>query len=888
MLKKSFIFFGICSLFLGGAFYCHAQDEPDRDFPDRIPELFQNNREISLPIEKKIKKEPPKPQMGLPPGPQIETKVPLSPNPFAIMGPPYSHMAKGPNPLEQGEKHLQLLELTGARWTRNDFWWDVVQPAKDVWDFAYFDKAIKSYEKHRMNLLLILCYGSAWKGHAPDSEEEIQLFGEYVYRMVDRYNYWVKHWEIWNEPNILPFWSPKPNVEHYTRLLQVSYQRAKEADPDCVIVGGSMAGADADFLRAMYENGAKGYFDALSYHTYGNNPTEESQQKEMDILRAVMQEFNDHKPIWLTETGIYTGPAGVPEHIQAERMVKSSVRWVGLGNELIMQLTLKDWTDDPQHEDATVYRGLTHANGEPKPSFFAHRTLSEILGDKEFIGRPKIDPDIDSWLFGNARQNVLVLWTDEESQARLTLDLGVMHLFKTTLNGERSVLTSPDDNRFELEITQEPFYLEGVQEQVVLASQISAKLRQGALAVGDRGVIDFNFKNILEKPAEFQIQLRDTPDLDFSPKTAAVKLEPGARGNISISVNASSESEPSESVFFYEVTAGEIGPFTLYDNITLRSPFSVQFRPYQKINIPDASLWLDVVNLSSRPVEGRLSFKFPEGIESAPPDILEMQPGQKRLSLARFNPTQLESGSEYTFQAILDVDDRRITAETSMKVLKAPRLKKEPRLDGNLEEWQDYRKNLTANLFTEVNFNPNLLGGPEDISASGWLGWREDALYLALVVKDDHFHFPDSTVIWNFDSLQLAIDGHNDAVEGEGFDRNDYEFEIARLRDGGVMFYATQYPAGHIASIVEEECKAAIHLDREAGTLTYEIRIPATVLPSLKLEEGRVFGLSMIHNDNDKGGVTDREGWLELTEGVGYGKMPSHFYDVILWPDEEF
>ena len=63
----------------------------------------------------------------------------------------------------------------------------------------------------------------------------------------------------------------------YTRMLQAAYPAIKAADPEAVVVGGvvlaaytagSIAINPSDLVATMYENGAKGYFDAISYHPY--------------------------------------------------------------------------------------------------------------------------------------------------------------------------------------------------------------------------------------------------------------------------------------------------------------------------------------------------------------------------------------------------------------------------------------------------------------------------------------------------------------------------------------------------------------------------------------------------------------------------------------------
>jgi len=811
-----------------------------------------------------------------------EESIALNPSPFAIMGPPYSHMSKDPAPLEKGEELLQLLELSGARWTRNDFWWGVVEPEPGQWEFDYFDQAIDSYCRHRIHLLLILCYGSAWNKVAPDSEEEMQQFGEYVYQMVNRYQYWVKHWEIWNEPNILPFWAPKPNVAHYTRLLQIAYQRAKEADPDCVILGGAMAGADHRFLRAMYEHGAKDHFDVLSYHTYGNHPTEAGQQAEINGLRAVMKQYGDDKPLWLTETGIYTGPAGVSLEQQAERVVRSEILWVSMGVERIVQLTLKDWTDDLQTRDATSFRGLAYAGGEAKPSFYAHRTLCDRFGDKQFRGRPSLHPELHCFVFAGSDQNVLVLWADEGQTVKTKLRCTAKALLQTDLYGNRKLLLS-QNNKYELEIASAPVYLEGVGEDVLLAAGLDW-LDVAPTAFGDRGRMTLQIRNPFDRPVELQLSFPDTETLAFQPTKHMLSVPAGGIVQEAIEFKSSPRAEPGVQTFPFLLASSIGGEQMLYGRIELANPYSIRFEPYTLLAIPEGQLSLTLANRSSGDVKGEVDFDFPESVQSGGGAQVQLAPGQEQSFPLTLDTETLPTGVELPLVASLAVGDLKTTAETTLRLLKAFQVQTPPKIDGSLEDWRAYPRNVSVDMLAEVDFNPNLKGGPEDISASGWLAWDNDNLYLALEVHDDHISLPESTVIWDFDSLQIAIDGQNDAATDETFDENDFEFEIALLRDDSLMVYATQYPEGHIASVVEQECEVAVVRQDEKDRMVYEIRIPTTVLPQLELTEGRVMGFNFILNDNDGPYPTDREGWLELTPGIGYGKEPVLYYDVILWP----
>jgi hypothetical protein len=821
-----------------------------------------------------------------------EAEPRLNPSPFGLMGFPYSHAHNDPASLQKAEDFMQLYKLTGARWDRRDFWWSVVQPDRDTWNWEYFDAAMQDFRAANVNLVVILCYGSAWTGHAPDTEEEMQLFGEYVYRMVDRYKGHVKHWEVWNEPNILPFWAPKPNVANYTRLLQISYQRAKEADPDCVILGGAMAGADLPFLRGMYENGAKGYFDELSFHSYGNNPTEESIAREMDGLKGVMAEYGDQKPIWLTETGIYTGPAGVTEQLQAERSVKESLIYISHGLERIFQLTLKDWTDSTSEQDAMSYRGLLNFDSTAKKFLFAHRTMDAILGDKEFIGRVNLHPQATFLLFGNRDQDVLVAWTPEGEELTAELDLDSVAVIaadlygtKQLLNVKKSQAAETDENRppevpraesgdvIAVSLSQSPTYLIGTGERVRLAAQLEFRNLRESAPPG--AALDFEaaWAGIAPIPPDRAFTINGSPEGRLKPLPLKATIPADAEGDAyDLPLN---------------ITFGDLKPITIYRPIELAPPLTARFRQYDRLTLPTGEFPLSLESNLDEPIQVTLALQGDSRFRLRSSGATTLRPGEETVLPVEVDMADLKSGEKVELSIIASSTNSERTSEAALifTPLKVFRRTGEVKIDGDLSEWEKYEKNLRADMMKEEDFNPNLNGGADDISASGWLAWDDEALYLALEVRDDAIHLAKDTVLWNFDSLQVGFDMANDGVANVPYDQNDYELEIAKLRDGSNLIYPGHFPPGLIESVVKDETDLAIVVDKEKHTIRYELRIPGAILPPLELVPGRVFGFNFIHNDNDEGHELKREGWLELAPGIGYGKDPVLFHDAILWAE---
>jgi polysaccharide biosynthesis protein PslG len=53
----------------------------------------------------------------------------------------------------------------------------------------------------------------------------------------------VRTFEIWNEPNIVQFWRPKPNPAAYSADLVAAYAAIKTVDPSAFIISGGLARA---------------------------------------------------------------------------------------------------------------------------------------------------------------------------------------------------------------------------------------------------------------------------------------------------------------------------------------------------------------------------------------------------------------------------------------------------------------------------------------------------------------------------------------------------------------------------------------------------------------------------------------------------------------------
>lgn len=124
----------------------------------------------------------------------------------------------------------------------------------------------------------------------------------------------IRIWEVWNEPNIAPFWDGRrPDPREYGRLLRETRGVLRDVDPDARIVSGGIASrhAGARYLGAVLDAAGPCSVDALSIHPYA--PTPEGAMQHLTEARAVADSrgLRDVE-LWTTEIGWRVGGGGNP------------------------------------------------------------------------------------------------------------------------------------------------------------------------------------------------------------------------------------------------------------------------------------------------------------------------------------------------------------------------------------------------------------------------------------------------------------------------------------------------------------------------------------------------------------------------------------------------
>jgi polysaccharide biosynthesis protein PslG len=289
----------------------------------------------------------------------------------------------------------------GARWVRFDFNWNVIQNrGRRHWNWAPYDALVGAARARGLMVLGTIDYAPRWARRGASLSRpprNMRAYARFAGRVARRYGpMGVHHWEIWNEPNVAAFWSPRPSVRGYVRMLRRASIAIKRANPGAVVITGGLAPAantrtslaPRTFVRRMYRYGARRYFDAIGHHASAFpyfpsvrerwNPWFQMHGTRVSLRSLMVRNGDAHKQIWVTEYGAPTATSRAVSEVAQANMVTEAYNliaqypWAGP----LFWYSYRDRVPNPQWwMDAC---GLVRYDHSPKPAFLAYRALAGL------------------------------------------------------------------------------------------------------------------------------------------------------------------------------------------------------------------------------------------------------------------------------------------------------------------------------------------------------------------------------------------------------------------------------------------------------------------------------------------------------------------------------
>ncbi|MGB1252169.1 MAG: O-antigen ligase family protein [Candidatus Promineifilaceae bacterium] len=171
-------------------------------------------------------------------------------------------------------------------------------------NFQQTDRLFNALAAHDLQIVPLLDGDPAKQFASEDSAE----FAAWASQFATRYGDQIKHYIIWDEPNLASHWGgEKVNPDEYAALLNAAGVAIKAVDPNAVIVAaplapttetGSINLSDPHYLQKLYEAGAT--FDVVAGKPYGFDQPPTDRTVRLDTL-------NFSRAILLREVMLHNG-----------------------------------------------------------------------------------------------------------------------------------------------------------------------------------------------------------------------------------------------------------------------------------------------------------------------------------------------------------------------------------------------------------------------------------------------------------------------------------------------------------------------------------------------------------------------------------------------------
>lgn len=258
-------------------------------------------------------------------------------------------------PVEELPARIDLIASTGVTTTRVDLFWREVAPRRPArpadprdpaYDWRRADLILTGLAKRDITPIVSVYNAPAWaaggrvEGQNPElntAAPDPEAFGEFMQAVARRYSGGqrgsdgtplplVRHFELWNEPNLSGFLNPqvaggeRVALDTYAAMVKSAYPRIKRVSPGSVVIAGvggprgltNDTGTGAfDWLEGLAERRIP--LDAYSQHIYpAAAPLVETDAlpswSSIDRLLDELDAFRPGLPLYITEAGYTTSP----------------------------------------------------------------------------------------------------------------------------------------------------------------------------------------------------------------------------------------------------------------------------------------------------------------------------------------------------------------------------------------------------------------------------------------------------------------------------------------------------------------------------------------------------------------------------------------------------
>jgi len=285
--------------------------------------------------------------------------------------------------------------------------WITANPAKDVYELNFDPKTVILQDieagfvrSHSLAFTPGWAMAQPDKGlHSPPTPEGLKNYAEYCRRLAKKTKGWYQpEFEIWNEPNSMPYGSFKGTFEEFYTICKTAADTILAVNPQARMILGSTGGVDLGFIERMLRAGLAKTYRMIDVHPYRctTQGPEDGLLCDINRLKKVIAKYGDNQGIMFSEIGWPTNPhfvggSAMYEPIsffqQACFFSRTMFISIAAGVERVHFHFIKDWKTQPNDPEGNF--GVIDAQNQPKPVLSALATTARHMEQANFIGMTK-------------------------------------------------------------------------------------------------------------------------------------------------------------------------------------------------------------------------------------------------------------------------------------------------------------------------------------------------------------------------------------------------------------------------------------------------------------------------------------------------------------------
>jgi len=301
----------------------------------------------------------------------------------------------------------------------------------------------------------------------------------------------IIYWKLVNEPRTN---MTADATKQWIVALTAAYQGIKRANPSAQVLSVDPANMQPDGGIAMLDKylaaGGDAITDIIAIHPYRTRPEVPDMDADMITLLAMLKRHNYQGEIWFTEGGGHMGMLnpllGMNVHASLSDQswrIGNLTYDIGEGERYAAAYAVRAWLVGLKYGDRVKQQvdwvfgnGIIDYNGTADVRAVSLNTLTNMLGNADFIQDIKLDSNTRCYLFKDSQQNsVAVIWNlDPKKITSLHLGAFASKLHIVNMVGE----TIKTDKNKDILISPYPVYLSSNADNVKkLETAIKAGLK---------------------------------------------------------------------------------------------------------------------------------------------------------------------------------------------------------------------------------------------------------------------------------------------------------------------------------------------------------------------------------------------------------------------------